>query len=406
MKLRFALVLLSSFLCGAASGAEDKTPPEAQAEASLEFAIDVFQKVASTAEADENVVFSPFGFYQTLEALSLATAGETKAEIDAAMKQTGVGEDWTARMASVIEKLNADPEVSVAGGVWVNKGFKLKKSYIDSLAHFTDQEALELDFSDPESPAVINDWFEQKTNGNIKDLIDSFGPHEIFVIGGAVHFLGEWEHTFDPNATYEGEFEALDGERYSTPMMALNEHFAYRHSDGVHYLELDYRDRRYSMAIVFPDKAQGYLDLEKSLNAEKLTAWKNDARMTDVMLHMPKFAFEQKVDLIPLMREMGVETAFSIGADFSRMTSTTMVFISRAFQQATLKVNESGTEAAAGTAAVGAMGMPSYIFFPLNRPFIYFIRENSTGEILFIGRVVKPKVDPDDPDMKAQIVEE
>ena len=160
------------------------------------------------------------------------------------------------------------------------------------------------------------------------------------------------------------------------------------------------------MAIVFPDKAQGYLDLEKSLNAEKLTAWKNDARMTDVMLHMPKFAFEQKVDLIPLMREMGVETAFSIGADFSRMTSTTMVFISRAFQQATLKVNESGTEAAAGTAAVGAMGMPSYIFFPLNRPFIYFIRENSTGEILFIGRVVKPKADPDDPDMKAQIVEE
>jgi serpin B len=67
------------------------------------------------------------------------------------------------------------------------------------------------------------------------------------------------------------------------------------------------------------------------------------------------------------------------------------VYVSMMLQKARIKVNENGSEAAAVTVAemvkCTSMSKPEEpVKFYANHPFVYVIREKSTGVILFVGK--------------------
>ncbi len=126
---------------------------------------------------------------------------------------------------------------------------------------------------------------------------------------------------------------------------------------------------------------------------KKLSEWKKDLEKQDVKVHIPKFKFKTKYLMADTLTEMGMSTAFGGAADFSGMTMAGNFWIDSVIHQAYIKVDEKGTEAAAATAVVGVGSAPPMHKTPIfraNHPFIFLIQDKSTGNVLFMGRVVNP----------------
>lgn len=378
-------------------------------ESSLGFAIDVFQYAAANAKPDENVLVSPLSLCRSLGAAALGADGKTRKELDAFLERAVGADDWSAQSASVFNALKSGDELTAVGGVWIQKGYDVQDSYLKRLRAFSDMEAFVVDLKE----STINRWFDEKTGGRVQNAVKGIKSNTRVVIGDAITFLGKWERSFDPAGTKERPFTEIDGKRVLVPTMIQKENFRYCQKGGVQYVELDYRDGRYTMAIVVPDANMTYQNLENVLNADEVVDWRRSSRSTEMMLSMPKFAAKFDVDMNPVLKKMGVRDAFDRdAADFSAMAANgakrgdDALYVDQVLQSATIKVNEEGTEAAAATGVLlGAMGLPSYVNLTIDRPFVYFIRENTTGQVVFIGRTVKPTFDPDDPEMKTPEVE-
>jgi serpin B len=173
--------------------------------------------------------------------------------------------------------------------------------------------------------------------------------------------------------------------------------FGYMENADLQLLELPYTHRELSMVVLLPKRTDGLTDLEKNLTADNLRAWQKDARFESVDVTLPKFTFRAGMELADTLHAMGMTDAFDPEkADFSGMTTAERFFISKVIHQAFVAVDEEGTEAAAATAVVmragSAMRMPAPPkIFKADHPFLFMIRHNSTGEILFLGRLAEPK---------------
>lgn len=176
-------------------------------------------------------------------------------------------------------------------------------------------------------------------------------------------------------------------------MMRQTEKFGYMEAEGLQGLEMPYVDNELSMVILLPQKVDGLPDLEKKLTEGNLAQWLAGLHKQQVIVAVPRFKMTQQFGLAETLRSMGMTDAFSIQkADFSGITGTRDLFISAVVHKAYVDVNEEGTEAAAATGIGMAMtAMPHKMpVFRADHPFIFLIRDNKNGGILFIGRVMNP----------------
>jgi serpin B len=167
--------------------------------------------------------------------------------------------------------------------------------------------------------------------------------------------------------------------------------------DSFSALEMQYKGDELSMLVLLPAKADGLADLEKSLTAEKIALWSSKLEKQRVAVALPRFTMTWGTkELSPVLKSLGMTEAFEPGvANFSGMTADPRgMYIALVFHKAFVDVNEEGTEAAAATAVVmkpGAMIPPKAKVFTANHPFVFMIRHNMTGNILFMGRVNDPR---------------
>jgi len=108
---------------------------------------------------------------------------------------------------------------------------------------------------------------------------------------------------------------------------------------------------------------------------------------------LPRFTFGTALSLNQVLSAMGMGQAFSNNADFSNL-SPVPVKVSFVLHEAWVKVMEKGTEAAAASA--GGIG-PTAVAPPGERlvfdhPFLFLVRDNATGAILFEAQVTNPAV--------------
>jgi serpin B len=311
-------------------------------------------------------------------------------------------EQFHKEFGSIISRLNQAGQIGgfelvVANALWGQKGYKFKDDFLTLVKTNYDGNLELVDFAKQteEARKTINDWVENKTKDKIKELIKPgmLDTTTRLVLTNAIYFKGKWAVQFKPELTRDAPFTLPGGEKVTVPMMNQTGNFGYMETDTIQILEMPYVGNGLSMVILLPRKPDGVEDLEKELTSDNLAGWLTKLRKREVQVFVPKFKMTSEFSLGDTLSAMGMPDAFSTKADFSGMTGSRDLFISAVVHKAYVDVYEEGTEAAAAT----GVGMkltsiaPPPPVFRADHPFIFLIRDNQTGSILFLGRCANPK---------------
>jgi serpin B len=283
--------------------------------------------------------------------------------------------------------------LNTANRLWGQSGFNMLDAFLDITRERYGAPMVDVDFmTDPDAAReAINTWVEDRTNGKIKDLMPqgTVTSDTRLVLTNAVYFKGLWLSQFDEEETRTRDFHVDAARTVSVPMMKQEGTFALGRAEGVQILRLPYRTEDVSMIFILPDAVDGLAAVESRLTVDNLAAWLESASERTVVVSIPRFKIESKFSLNQTLKDMGMPTAFTDGADFSGMNGAGGLRIQAAIHQGYVEVNEEGTEAAAATGiSVGVVSVPPQ--FTADHPFLILIRDEVTGSILFLGRVVDP----------------
>ena len=377
-------------------------------DANNQFALDYYSKLKSKDSG--NIFFSPFSissaFVMTYEGAKSETAEEMRSVFyfpeDSNLRRT--------EYASIFDELNKGDKkykLSSANALWAQQDYQFSKDYFDNVEKYYSGKATNLDFKkDPEGSRItINSWVENQTNEKIKDLIPSglINTMTKLVLTNAIYFKGEWVKQFNKNDTKEENFRTSNGGAVKAQMMQRTDDeaiFNYAENSNLQILEMPYSGNELSILLLLP-KNDNLTKLESILSTKNISDWKKNLEEQRVKIYIPKFKFETKYFMADDLKEMGMPLAFSDSADFFGMTASGKkdLKIDEAIHQAFVEVNEEGTEAAAATAVTMApLGVadpqkePKIPIFRADHPFIFLIQQKSTGDILFMGRVVNPNL--------------
>ncbi len=364
--------------------------------ANNKFAFDLYSEFNKTEKG--NIFYSPYSISAALAMTYEGAKGQTANEMKSIFHfpENNVLRPNFAAIYNEINKKDKSYKLSTGNALWAQKDYPFLEDYISRVEKYYGGKAVNLDFAEEseKSRQTINNWVEDQTNNKIKDLIPAGTLDEMtrLVLTNAIYFKGKWMEKFDEKDTRDENFRISKNNSVKVPMMRQNDEFNYTENDKLQILKMPYSGEKLSMLIFLP-KDDDIESLENSITTEKLSEWKEDLKEQKVKVYIPKFKFKTKYLMSENLEAMGMPTAFGGAADFSGMTGKMDLAISQVIHQAFIKVNEEGTEAAAAT-AVGVEGseipMHKIPSFRADHPFIFLIQDKSTGNILFMGRVVDP----------------
>ena len=401
-KIIASLLILSMLLLGCAPQptipSTDDTGATGEGVAELvkannQFGLDFYSKVS---QEPGNVFISPWSLSSALSMTYEGARGETAKEMKDVMHlpDAEVRHSSFAKLFNDINKKDKDYQLYTANALWAQEDFPFLQEYTDLIMKYYAGKTTNVDFvqNAEEARKTINDWVEMQTNDKIKDL---FPPNSLnaltrLVLTNAIYFKGNWANQFKESNTHEADFKVSPEKTVQVDMMSMHdEDFNYYEDDNMQILEMPYEGNELSMMVLLPKDNLG--QLESSISAENIDAWRNSLRQESLDIYMPKFTFETKYFLKDTLKEMGMPLAFTENADFSGMDGRKDLFIDIVVHQAFVEVNEEGTEAAAATGVgMTLTAMPMVKTFRADHPFIFLIQERSSGNILFLGRVVDP----------------
>jgi serpin B len=372
------------------------------------FAARLYQTLAA---GDGNVVVSPLSIHLALAMALGGAEGDTAAEMAAALEVAGF--DPAALHAALnsldtaLESRNrTDPpiddreqkvQLSVVNSLWGQEGFAFVEEYLDLLARNYGAGIRLVDFREAaeEARVAINTWVAEETNDRITDLIPQGAIDELtrLVLVNAVYLDATWAHPFDPEATFDAPFFRLDGTEVSVATMhAYQMTSQYAAGDGWQAIDLPYTGEELSMVIVVPDSGR-FAEVEAKISAGLLGEVRTALDTAIVDLSLPKFEMRNQLSLVDALRSLGIDQAFDPDtADFTGISTEEQLYVSDVIHEAFIAVDEAGTEAAAATAVIiGTTSLPTDIVsLEIDRPFLFFLQDRTTGAILFLGRVVDP----------------
>jgi len=365
------------------------TQEQSLIQADNRLAIKLLKQVnAETRDTMPNLFISPLSVAMAL-AMAYNGAATTTAE---AMRSTLELDGMTVAEVnegyrSLIELLrNLDPRVhfQIANSVWYRQDYAVKQSFLDVNRDYYDAQVTPLDFLSPSAPATINAWVSQQTHGLY--LID------------AIYFKGDWTAQFDANLTQPRPFRLEDRSYVNVPTMARGEaqlRTALRPNATV--VDLPYGGQAFSMTIVIPDDSSSVDHLVMALTAEQWDDWTGNLRDGKAELQLPKFKLTNDLGLIPTLGSLGMGIAFGcepLTADFTGIHEPSELCITEVKHKTYVDVNEEGTEAAAVTeVGVGFTCACGPQRINIDRPFLFALRENLSGTILFMGVIRHPSTE-------------
>ncbi len=367
-------------------------------EADKAFGFELFREVYSLSEED-NIMISPLSVAYALGMTYNGAAGTT---LDAFynvlhfgdLTTEEVNESYKDLMDQLLD-LDDRVEFSIANSIWYRLGFQVLSDFIDTNKDYFDAEVKEIDFGDPQTVETINQWIEDKTNGKIKDMLDFIPTEAVMYLINAIYFNAQWKYEFEKSDTYQGDFHLTDGTIHQADYMRISGDFAYTSNEDFTAVELPYGDSTFSMVVMLPSHGKEVSDLVDKLDMANWSSWFDNSTYTGVQIDLPKFKYEFKKLLNDPLKNLGLGVAFSeYEADFTRIHPDGNLFISRVIHQTFIDVQEEGTEAAAATIveiSFTSAGGGGPIHFKADKPFLYLIKENSTGAIVFIGTMGKPE---------------
>lgn len=368
-----------------------------------DFALNLYQALRSE---NGNLILSPFSISLALAMTYAGARGETEAQMADVLNFSSQKETHSAfnaldlaleKSPIVLDKNQEPMQLSIANSVWAEQTFSFLPDFLDTLAINYGAGIYQLDFINNPDPSrrEINHWVSDETKDKINDLLpeNSITSNTKMVLVNAIYFKADWLDQFKADDTYDREFTLLDGSQVTVPMMGQNMYIPFAVRDGYAIAEFPYAGRTAVMDIILPDEGR-FEEVEAQLSHEMLQEALQSMVTDSVVVRMPKFEYESSFSLSDTLAGMGMPLAFDENrADFSGMTDQQDLYIGNVIHKAFVAVDEKGTEAAAATAVImeGASAIMIENEFIANRPFIYFIRDAESGQILFIGRVLNPQ---------------
>lgn len=362
------------------------------------FAFEFFSKVfdEEKKENDLNFMVSPFSLSMALAMTWNGSDNETKLAIQNTLKLDGMTDEevnsYFKKLKEAFEKTDPSTKLAIANSIWTNKEIQILPEFISLNKNYFNATVDAVDFSDPTTAQRINKWADDNTNGLIKEVIEETSPMALMYLLNALYFQGIWTSEFDAKNTSKMPFTTELGKSKNVDMMQQNAHFNYASDETMQMVELPYGNEAFSMMVLLPQHGKTIANIASNLKGKNYwTGMKNKLRNMDVDLFIPKFKTEYSKQLNSVLKDMGMDIAFSPDdADFSRMSNTSS-FISFVKQFTYIATDEVGTEAAAvtvvGMETTSFPSQPEKVTFKANKPFIYVIQEKSTGSILFMGAV-------------------
>ncbi len=410
MKALFYLhVIPLLIVCGCAKAADsvaftDGNDIKTVSSGNAEFAFDVYNKLRNDPNATapkENLFFSPYSLSTALAMTYAGARGETQKQMEITLHLPFTNKRLHSAAGALQQQLiqkdkSRGYQILLANTLWGQKGEPILKEFLDLTNTYYGADFTLLDFVNEteKSRQTINLWVEEKTSNKIKDLIPPGGVdgETVLVLTNAVYFKGEWSFKFKKSDTRQEDFNVSAKEKVKVDMMHIEEEFKYYEDEKLQAIELPYKGNEISMLVLLPSSIEGIGEVENTLTSESLNTLLAKMVKTEVDAYLPRFKIVWGTfSLNKTLIDLGMTDAFEYGkADFSGIRIDRRIWISNVFHQAFIEVNEQGTEAAAATAAVITKSIDITPVFFADHPFVFIIRDNHSGSILFMGRLINP----------------
>ncbi len=370
---------------------------ETAVQGNSEFALALYHQLRTMKG---NLFFSPYSVSAALAMIYAGARGNTEFQMAQVLhyllnqEQLHPAFAWLQAILSALEKKGRF-QLNVANSLWPQEEYPLREDFLALLKLYYGVLITAVNYGDSETArCIINTWVAEKTEGKIDELI-SFGMLDELnrlTVVNAIYFKSKWSNSFDQNLTCESPFWIAPDNQVQVMTMTQKQVYRYGEDVGLKILEIPYTKHNVSLVVFLPDELDGLVKFESTLSLDNLARWIRGLQMIEVEVHIPRFEMNSAFRLDDALQSMGMTEAFNHQADFSGMTDCEKFFIGSVLHNAFIVVNEEGTEAAAATAIImRSFGYPEALpVFRADHPFVFLIRENSTGSILFLGRVVNP----------------
>jgi serpin B len=242
------------------------------------------------------------------------------------------------------------------------------------------------------APANVNNWVSTETDGLITNILPNANYAAVVaVIANVIYFKGQWSTAFDPSQTAAAPFTLGDGTQVSVPMMHQSATYGYLQGANFQAVRIPYGQGRFSMLVVMPSAGTSLDSFVASLTPDMLSGWVGQLQTGLGNLSMPKFTATFAASLVQPLTTLGMQAAFCADAQAS-FPGLGLVCIQDVEHKTVVEVDESGTVAAgATTVTIGPTAVELPLFtLTLDQPFLYAIRDDKTGELLFIGTMTNP----------------
>ena len=387
-----------------------------------QFTLNFLKTVNEADQTGKSFIYSPLSITYVLGMVNDAATGQTEQELEQTLgfHEGGIQavNDYCKNLIEGLPKVDEKVTLNIANAIFLNKDWTLKPQFEQDMQTYYDAKAEALDFSTPSTLDRINGWCKEKTNGMIPSILDDIDPTMVSYLLNAIYFKADWASKFDEKNTRDETFINDEGHATTLPLMHQNVLIKYMKNDTFSAIEMPYGNGMWSMNVLLPEEGKTTDDIIDYLaqigwakdyiidnKQYDVISPLNGVSPYEVDLKLPRFetssdtndikfdANDIKDGLIGLLQKMGINSAFIDGAAEIPNMCERPVYIEMMRQKAKIKVSEEGSEAAAVTVAGVAnysMGSEPIEYpkatFHANRPFVYVIRENSSGVILFVGK--------------------
>jgi len=349
-----------------------------------------------------NILFSPCSVMLCLAMVYDGARRETRSGMANALELSGLDsaavESAIARLRSVLQAHDAGVQVLISNSLWCNRSIRVDPAYATRAHEIYDAEVQEMDFAAADAPARINAWVSENTAGKIPHMVDVLERLTLLVALNAIYFKGLWKQPFQHDWTRDRPFTTGSGTEKILPRMLQRGRFRYFEQREFQAVVLPYQGSRIAMYVLLPERNSSLQKLHDLLGAARWEGWTKQLALTKGSVHLPRFKMNYAAELRGALVNLGMERAFDQErAEFGGIRrEPPPVWIGQLLHRAVTEVNEEGTEAAAATMVV----MPMMAMRPqrpepefemiVDRPFLFLIRDEMSGSILFMGSAVAP----------------
>jgi len=359
-----------------------------------DFALKIFKELSNEDE-NTNVFISPISIslaaamaYNGAKNLTQQEIAETLEFKDYSIEE--LNSSFKVLLSSMTD-IDEMVQLYTGNSIWCGKDFDVEKDFTDLAGNYYNASIYNEDFNNPDTAGKMNDWVSKATEGKISNIVSPQALKDaVMYLVNAIYFKGQWKDKFKVENTKEDDFFLVDKNIKKVQMMTNNKKYEYCQGDDFQMIRMPYGRGKAAMYAILPNEGISINDFINNLSRDLLNKYISEAMSTEVMLKFPKFNIEYGAkSLVEPLKNLGMVNAFSAEkADFGSIAP--LMFISQIEHKAIIEVNEEGTVAAAASSfGMGATAVRP-VEFIVNRPFILLIRDDRTGNILFMGKILEP----------------